>query len=170
MSCSICDIIDHDQFIVYQDKYTIAYLSQNPIAEGHVVVVPRDHISILEQIPNDMLQHLFIVANRISTSVFELFGAQGTNIIVNNGISGGQEVPHFSINIIPRKENDGLNYRWIPKQISAQDMQSVAEKVKDKCDYIGHEVPKKAPEVVDKKVELDAEEVDVRIKHLDRMP
>ncbi len=172
MSCPICDIIDHEVYVIYQDKFAVAYLSQDPAAEGHVIVAPREHIPILEQMPDDLLTHLFIVANRVSTSVFELFGAQGTNITVNNGLPAGQDTPHFMINVIPRKETDALNFQWTPKQVSALDMKTVAAKVKDKCDYIGHETPKKEPVDMDKKEEIDstAEEVDQRVKHLERVP
>ncbi|MBS3113453.1 HIT family protein [Candidatus Woesearchaeota archaeon] len=170
MNCPVCDIMDNEHFVIYQDKFAVAYLSQDPAVEGHVVIAPRNHIPILEQVPGEILEHLFIIANRISISVFELFNAQGTNIIVNNGIPAGQNMPHFSISVLPRKENDGLNFRWAPKQISEQDMQGVLGKVKDRCDYIGHEVPKQAPVVVDKKEELVVEEVDERIKSLERIP
>lgn len=170
MNCPVCEIMDNEDFVIYQDKFAVAYLSQDPAVEGHVVIVPRDHFPILEQVPSEILEHLFIIANRISTSVFELFNAQGTNIVVNNGIPAGQDAPHFSISVLPRKENDGLNFRWIPKQVSQEDMQSLFGKVKDRCDYIGHEVPKQAPVVVDKKDELVADEVDERIKSLERIP
>lgn len=174
MSCPVCDVIDHDEFIVYQDKLAVAYLVKEPANHGHIRVVPREHIPILEQISDELLTHLFWISNQVSIAVFELFGAQGTNIVVNNGVPAGQELPHFSINVVPRKQEDGVNFRWVPRQIAESDMGTIATKIKDKCDYIGHEAPKKEPVDLDKAKEIstdkETEEVDYRIKQLERIP
>jgi histidine triad (HIT) family protein len=171
MTCLICEMIDGDKHIIYQDKLAVAILVPNPAVEGHIMVAPREHYAIVEQVPDEVMSHLFIVANRVSSAVFELLGAQGSNITVNNGIPAGQELPHLVLNILPRKENDALNFKWAPKQISQQDMQVIAAKVKDKCDYIGHEAPKEKPMKIDEKKEIKADsDEDYTIKQLERIP
>lgn len=170
MSCRICDMMDAEKFVIYQDKFAIALLAPQPAAEGHIIVATRNHAPILESVPDEVLSHLFIIANRISTSVFELLKARGTNITVNNGIPAGQEIPHFHINIIPRRENDPLDFKWQPLQMTHEEMEQIAAKVKDKCDYIGHEAPKPTPVVLDNKEIKPESEEDYRMKQLERMP
>ncbi|MFA5142086.1 MAG: HIT family protein [Candidatus Woesearchaeota archaeon] len=172
MTCPICDMIDDDKFVVYQDKLAVALLVPNPASEGHIAVVPREHHAILEQVPDNVVSHMFIIANRVSRAVFEMLGAQGTNITVNNGIPAGQASPHVMVNIIPRKEDDGIDFMWIPSQPGPEEMRALATKIKDKCDYIGHEVIKEKPLDLDKKSEIKqaAEEIDYRIKQLERVP
>ncbi len=170
MSCFICDMVDAEKFIIYQDKLVIAMLAPQPAAEGHIIVATRNHLPIFENVPDDALSHLFIVANRISTSIFELLKARGTNITVNNGIPAGQDIPHFHINIIPRRENDPLDFKWQPLQMTHEEMEQIAAKIKDRCDYIGHEAPKPKPVVLDTKEVKPESEEDYRIKQLDRMP
>lgn len=172
MSCPICDMIDDDKFVVYQDKLAVALLVQKPASEGHIAVVPREHFAILEQVPDNVVSHMFIIANRVSRAVFEMLGAQGTNITVNNGIPAGQTSPHVMINIIPRKQEDGMDFRWNPNQMQPDELKAIAAKIKDKCDYIGHETVKEKPLNLDKKSEIKQteKEIDYRIKQLDRVP
>jgi len=170
MGCPICDWMDEDKLVIYQDKHVVVFLNSEPTVEGHVLVVPRQHYAIMEQVPTDVFEYMFVVANRVSALIFELLGAQGSNILVNNGISAGQDIAHFYINIIPRKENDGLNFRWPPLQIAQDDMESIVAKVKDKCDYIGHEKPKAAPVEVGKVEDVSVDEEDLRLKQLERTP
>jgi diadenosine tetraphosphate (Ap4A) HIT family hydrolase len=72
---------------------------------------------------------LFAVANDISVRLFEKMNISGTNIIVNNGVAAGQTVPHFMLNIIPRKENDGLDFQWPTKPVSDDIMADVISKL-----------------------------------------
>lgn len=170
MTCPICEWIDTDQFVIYQDKLVVAFLHPEPVVEGHVVVAPRQHFAIMEQVPTSVIEHMFVVSNRISVAIFEMIGAKGTNLLVNNGISAGQEFAHFTVNVIPRKENDGLNFRWAPGQVTQEEFQSIMEKVKDKCDYIGHEQVESEPEEIDQVSEISGAEDDLRLKQFERTP
>ena len=170
MSCEVCDWIDTDKNVVYQDQDVVVMMHPEPTVEGHVIVVPRQHYTIIEQVPNEVVEKLFIISNLISSAVFEMLGAQGTNLLVNNGVSAGQRMPHFLINVIPRKQDDNLNYRWVPKKLGQQEFQDCFVKIKDKCDYIGHEPVKKEPVSLNQEKKIDVVEKDYRFKQLERTP
>lgn len=132
-SCLICQIISNKipSYKVYEDDMILAVLDVNGANPGHCFVLPKNHYPIMEQVPDDELANLFSVSNKISSAIFENLKVQGTNIFVRNGIPAGQTVAHFMINVIPRKENDGINLQWKPKQLSEEEISTVELKLKD---------------------------------------
>ena len=139
-SCIICQIIGNKRPSkkVYEDELVMAVLDVNGSNPGHCFVMPKNHYPIIEQVPDIEIGRLFNVSNKISSAIFESLGVQGTNIFVANGIPAGQTVAHFTINVIPRKENDGINLQWQPKQLSEEEMSTVELKLKEQTKDIGH--------------------------------
>ncbi len=138
-NCLVCQIIENKipSKKIYEDDLVMAVLDVNGANPGHCFVIPKNHYSIIEQVPDIEIGKLFQVSNKISTAIFESLGAQGTNIFVANGIPAGQTIAHFTINIIPRKENDGINLQWQAKQLSEEEMSTVEIKLKDQAKNIG---------------------------------
>ncbi|MFC2016575.1 HIT family protein [Chloroflexota bacterium] len=138
-SCLICQIAANrvPSYKIYEDDLALAVLDVNGANPGHCFVIPKNHYPIIEQVPDAELANLFSVANKISSAIFENLKVQGTNIFVANGIPAGQTVAHFMINIIPRKENDGVNLQWKPKQLSQEEMSTVELKLKEQIANVG---------------------------------
>ena len=137
--CVVCQIIDGEipSKKIYEDDDIIAILDFNGANPGHTFVMPKQHTPILEQIPPHIIGKLFNVANKISSAIFDALKVQGTNIFVANGVPAGQKVAHFMVNVIPRKENDGINLQWQPRQLSEEEMSTVELKIKDEIGSIG---------------------------------
>ena len=144
-SCLICQIVANNipSYKVYEDEMAIAALDFNGANPGHCFIIPKNHYPILEQVPNEDLGHLFLVANKVSSAIFESLRAQGTNIFVANGIPAGQAVAHFMINVIPRKENDNISLQWATKQMSEEEMSTVELKLKENMQGVAGESPEK---------------------------
>ncbi len=122
---------------VYSDDKVTAVLDINPANPGHVLLLPNEHYSIMPQIPEDILNHLFMVAKGISHACLKAFKAQGTNIFIANGVVAGQRAQHFMIHIIPRKENDGITAFQIPhKEISEGDLAEIRKVLKAKINQM----------------------------------
>jgi len=138
-SCLICQIVGNKvpSYKIYEDDLTLAVLDVNGANPGHCFVMPKNHYPIIEQVPDAELVNLFSVSNKISSSIFENLKVQGTNIYVANGIPAGQTVAHFMINVIPRKENDGINLQWKPKQLNEEEMSTVELKLKEQIASVG---------------------------------
>ncbi len=92
---------------VYEDSKVLAFLDINPVTEGHTLVVPKMHYDTISQVPDAELGVIFGVVKKLATNLKEKLGADGLNIMQNNGKAAGQEIPHFHVHIIPRKINDG---------------------------------------------------------------
>jgi histidine triad (HIT) family protein len=160
-SCGICGIAEGKikAKVVYEDNVCMAYLKHMPCSPGHIMLVPKKHYTIFEQLPDDEIIHLFDVASKLSTVAFETLGRGGTNIIVQNGSSAGQTHPHFSIEIIPRNENDGLNFMWQPRHLSEEEMSTAELILKElMADFAVGAGKKKEGPVQEKKHEMLKEE------------
>mgnify|MGYP002780298950 FL=1 len=93
----------------YEDQQVIAFMDIQPVNQGHVLVVPREHYETLRDIPRDVGQHMYDVATRLIPVIQEVSGAEDMNIVVNSGAAAGQNVFHYHIHLIPRREGDGFD-------------------------------------------------------------
>jgi histidine triad (HIT) family protein len=145
MNCAVCDKIKEKKaLIAYEDDNLIAVLPTKPAVPGHVKIMPKQHFIALEEMSDGLVEELFFLANIASSAVFEALKAHGTNIILNESES------HLAVDVIPRKENDGLNFMWKPKQLSPAEMDDVLSKVKDKTFLITGKEDKKEAEKKEK--------------------
>ncbi len=138
-NCLVCQIIEKKipSKVVYEDDRALAVLDVNGANPGHCFVIPKTHYPIIEQVPDEEVGEMFLIANKLSGAIFESLKVEGTNIFVANGIPAGQTVAHFMINVIPRIENDGVNLEWQPKQLDEEEMSTVELKLKDQTDKAG---------------------------------
>jgi histidine triad (HIT) family protein len=173
--CEFCTLIKGKMNKIYEDDQIFVMHAPKPATFGHVLVLPKKHVMILEQIPDYEVADIFSKVNKISTAVFESLGAHGTNIILQNGVAAGQNHSHLMIHVIPRREGDGIDFTWQPKQLSEEEMSTVELKLKELTKNIGAFEEKPAePVEMDKEVEQikepEGEEENYLIKQLQRIP
>jgi len=132
--CIFCHIIEGkvQSRKIYEDDTALAILDINPGNPGHVLLMPKEHYSIMPQLSEEEIAHLFMVAKTISNAALRSLGVQGTNIIVQNGIAAGQKAQHFIIHIIPRKDKDGLNFDIPQRKIPEDELEAVRKKLATK--------------------------------------
>ncbi len=142
--CIFCHIIEGkvQSKKVYEDDKSLAILDINPANPGHVLLLPKEHYSIMPQLSEEEIAHLFMVAKTISNATLRSLGVQGTNIIVQNGVAAGQKAQHFMIHIIPRKENDGLNFELPQKEIPENQLEEIRKKLASNLGEVKEEEPK----------------------------
>lgn len=124
---------------VYDDAIVTIQTPDAPAAKGHVEILPK--ASKFEELSNEDVAHLLSACSFCSTNIFEGASAHGSNIIVS-------DVDSLKADVIGRFDGDGLNFMWDPKQFTPQEMDDALAKIKDKCDYIGVDTPKKESETV----------------------
>lgn len=172
MACKICDKIKKESKLkIYEDEKVIAFIKEKPSALGQITLVSKEHFPILEQVPDFIVDHLLVIANKLSSALFDSLNIQGTNILINNGVTAGQKHSHFSINIIPRTENDNINLEWKPKQLDEEEMSTVELKLKEHTAHIGaFEKEKKQESIPETKKEVIQDEENYLVKQLRRIP
>src|SRR3989338_1535482 len=91
--CIFCQIISGkvQSRKVYDDDLVVAILDVNPANPGHTLIMPKEHYSIMPQMPDEEVSHIFIVAKALSNASLRALEAQGSNIIVANGVAAGQK-------------------------------------------------------------------------------
>jgi len=114
---------------IFEDDKTLAILDINPANPGHILVLPKEHYSIMPQIPEDELQHFFMVVKSLSNACLKALDVRGANIVVANGVAAGQKANHFMAHIIPRKEGDGINFSLPQNEIPEDQLNDIAAKL-----------------------------------------
>ncbi|HEY6117796.1 MAG TPA: HIT domain-containing protein [Candidatus Dormibacteraeota bacterium] len=108
--CIFCDIVRGTSPVswVYQDDTVVAFMDIQPITQGHVLVVPREHAVLMTDINETAAMRTFRVARKLAAVARHTLGASGINIIVMDGEAAYQDVPHFHVHVIPRYPRDGF--------------------------------------------------------------
>ncbi|MDD5639433.1 MAG: HIT family protein [Candidatus Pacebacteria bacterium] len=111
-NCIFCKIITGEIpcHKIFENEKIFAFLDINPASEGHTLVVPKKHFADIFEIENDYLQELILVAKNLAIKMKLDFKAEGVNIFQSNGVAGEQTVFHFHLHLIPRKDNDGIDF------------------------------------------------------------
>ena len=149
MTCQYCDALKAKEWVVYEDDTAAVMLHKSPAMPGHLLVVPKEHFTIMEQTPDAVVRKLAVLSNKASTALVQVLGASGANLIIENGTGAEQQVPHLSFNIIPRVEGDGNNFQWQPKKLSEEQMGLAELQLKEHTKSIGVEPEKKEPIMLD---------------------
>ena len=117
---------------VYEDDRVLAFMDIGPISDGHTLVIPKAHYERLDQCPAEVLAETAAVIGRLAGPVAEAVGADGYNVLCNNGSAAGQVVEYVHFHIMPRKAGDGVLNRWPAYQDPQGKVEAIAEKIKDK--------------------------------------
>lgn len=106
MDCIFCKIINGDIpcYKIYEDQIVIAYLDINPKADGHTLIVPKNHTLDLDSIDNETLLHIMDVARQLKHKLEMRLNIDGLTLVQNNGLP--QEVKHFHLHLIPVYKKD----------------------------------------------------------------
>ena len=133
MKCEYCEIIERNKApeIIYQDEEVIVAIKDLTFATGQVTIFPREHHTILEMVPENILEKCAVLANKVGMAIFDGLAAQGTNFLVQNGLGAEQKVPHFCIEVIPRREEDEINLQWEPKQMRDDELEATLMAIKE---------------------------------------
>src|SRR5256712_10999842 len=109
MTCVFCGMVAGEipAGVVAGEPEVVAFLDTHPLADGHVLVVPRAHVALLEDLEPAAADALLRAVVRLARPVREALGAAGTTIGLNNGEATGQTIPHVHVHIVPRWEGDG---------------------------------------------------------------
>ncbi|MCP1145862.1 HIT family protein [Lysinibacillus endophyticus] len=134
--CIFCKIIDGTipSVKIYEDENVYAFMDVAPLTKGHTLLVPKQHVKDLFEMPEEVAKNLYAVAPKIANAIKSAFNPAGMNTINNNGSFAGQTVFHYHLHFIPRyDETDGLKFKWETKQneFTPEVLQQVASQITD---------------------------------------
>lgn len=109
-----------------------AFMDIGPLAEGHVLLVPKGHYVTVDQMPADasaaMLKHLPALVKAVKAAT----GAAGVNVLQNNGEAAHQVVQHVHFHIIPRNPGDAFHFNWPAGKYPAGRAEELAAAIRSK--------------------------------------
>jgi histidine triad (HIT) family protein len=113
--CPFCEIVGGEApaDVVLDEPEAMGFLDVRPLFPGHVLVVPRDHVVVLTDLPAAGLGPFFTRVQAVARAVEVACGAQGTFVAVNNRVS--QSVAHLHVHVVPRTKGDGLRGFFWPR-------------------------------------------------------
>ncbi|HKV86654.1 MAG TPA: HIT domain-containing protein [Candidatus Dormibacteraeota bacterium] len=114
--CVFCAIIrgESPASFTYEDDTVVAFMDVQPITQGHMLVVPRQHGMLMNDVDETAAMRTFRVARKLAGVARQTLGASGVNLLVMDGEAAFQDVPHFHVHVIPRYAKDGFGLTFPP--------------------------------------------------------
>jgi histidine triad (HIT) family protein len=109
---------------VYKDEACVAFMSINPMADGHVLVIPRDEVDHWVDLSPYIASHLFEVSHRISRALSIAFPCEKVGLII-----AGYEVNHCHIHLIPTTNIGQLSFANAASSVARSTLEAHAEKI-----------------------------------------
>jgi histidine triad (HIT) family protein len=113
---------------IAEDEHHFAFLDINPASTGHTLVIPKDEIDYIFDLPEERLKSLIAFAKPIAMAIDKAMGCIRTGIVVE-----GLEVPHAHIHLIPiydKHQNFSLGKK---ANLSVAEMEETAKKIRSYC-------------------------------------
>jgi histidine triad (HIT) family protein len=115
VDCVFCAIVagHRPAHIVLDNHNVLGFLDTRPVFKGHTLLIPREHVATLVELPATMREPLVAAAQQVAAAVQSALGAGGSFVAVNNTVS--QSVPHLHVHVVPRSKGDGLRGFFWPR-------------------------------------------------------
>jgi len=130
-NCLFCRIVSGEvpATLVYEDENSVAFLDHRPLFPGHALLVPREHVETLGDLPVKLVGSYFEAAQLLARAVESAMDAEGSFVAMNNRVS--QSVPHLHVHVVPRRRKDGLKGFFWPrtKYKSEEEIEEVKNKI-----------------------------------------
>ena len=111
---------------VHRDDQCVVFMSINPLAHGHALVVPIAEIDHWIDMPAPLAAHVFEVAHRVGRAQQAAFGCDRVGVIV-----AGYEVPHTHVHVIPTHHMGQLNFANAAASADPAQLEVAAQAIRD---------------------------------------
>lgn len=117
---------------VWRDERCVAFMSINPMAHGHALVVPIEEVDHWIDASPDLAAHLFAVSHVIGRAQEAAFGCDRVGLII-----AGYEVPHTHVHVIPTNTMGELSFANAAASVAREDLESAAEAIRQQLRAMG---------------------------------
>ena len=111
--------------IVAENEKFVAFLDIMPMVLGHTLVVPRQEVDYIFDLPDDQLREINLFARKVGKAIEKAVPCKRIGIAVI-----GLEVPHAHVHLIPMNSADDLNFTRPKLKPSQEELASVADKIR----------------------------------------
>ena len=114
---------------VERDDRCVVFMSINPLARGHALVVPVEEYDHWIDMPDDLVAHVFAVTHRIGKAQKRAFDCDKVGVIV-----AGYEVPHTHVHVIPTVSMAQLSFANAAASVDRADLEAAAAAIRAALD------------------------------------
>ena len=107
-ACIFCKIVAGEEPAarVYEDDQTLAFMDIAPLARGHLLVIPREHVENLFEISADGLAAVARTSHRLAPVLRQVLEPEGLRVLQLNGAAAGQTVFHYHMHLLPKNAGE----------------------------------------------------------------
>ena len=110
---------------IYEDDKVLAFLDNSPLADGHTLLIPKQEIDYLFDLPDDLYNYMWQIAKKLAGPLRSAMGAKRVGIIVE-----GFLVPHTHIHLVPIDNDQQLKHGSRDKNVTPEEFADIAEKIR----------------------------------------
>ncbi len=110
---------------VYEDDDIVAFLTIEPMTQGHTLVVPRDEIDQWQNVDPSVFTRVMEVSQPIGKAVTKAFDADRAGLII-----AGLEVPHLHVHVFPARDLSDFGFAHVDRNPSAESLDEAQAKIK----------------------------------------
>lgn len=110
---------------VWRDEHCVAFMSINPLAHGHTLVVPIEEVDHWVDAPADLTAHLFEVTRVLGVAQRDAFGCERVGVIL-----AGYEVPHTHIHVVPTNSMSELSFSNAATSVDRDELDRAADAIR----------------------------------------
>ncbi len=122
MDCLFCKITSGEipSKTIYENEHVKAIMDINPTSNGHILIIPKKHVTDFTEMDNVTLGHINNAAKIIKEKLYNALNPDGLVLVVNYGLT--QEVKHYHLHLIPayKKHQDLIDVEKIYNKIKTQ--------------------------------------------------
>lgn len=111
---------------VYEDDDIVAFLTIQPMTQGHTLVVPREEIDQWQDVDPVAFNKVMGVAQLIGKAVCKAFGSERAGVII-----AGLEVPHLHVHVFPAYNLTDFGFAHVDRNPSPQSLDQAQAKIKE---------------------------------------
>jgi histidine triad (HIT) family protein len=113
--CPFCSIVSGEvaSHVVLETDDVVGFLDARPVFKGHTLLVPREHVVTLPDLPDRLRDPFLAAGQRLASAMVTGLGAEGSFVAMNNTVS--QSVAHLHLHVVPRTKGDGLRGFFWPR-------------------------------------------------------
>jgi histidine triad (HIT) family protein len=110
MSCIFCRIVAGEMpcHRVYEDAHTLVFMDIFPVADGHALVITKQHAATIYEADEAALTAVAATARRVAHAIRAVLAPDGLMVFQLNGAAAMQTVFHYHMHLLPRREGEAL--------------------------------------------------------------
>lgn len=109
---------------IYEDNKFLVFLDAFPLAKGHTLVIPKQEIDYLFDLPDDLYTEIQMLSKKVAIALKKAIPCKRIGVAVL-----GLEVPHAHIHLVPMNTEADVNFKNPKLSFTPEEFKAIAESI-----------------------------------------